>query len=418
MQQFLRFGFFVTFVTLLLGASFTTVIRALWSGRFDAPSARWRLRLSAAALVAMTVAIEVLSRKYAPTGGGIARIPVAIERGLTFMLWIAGTLIGVRNLLVRIADRIFARWAARAMNESVIAPAPAPSESPAAVLGSPSRREALFHGSGIAIASTTVAVCGYAGLRVAGELRVRDAEVYIPDLPPEFEGLTLVQLTDIHVGIFTGARDFARVIERTNALRGDLVVLTGDLLDNNPDHVPDAMRLFGQLRGRQGKYAILGNHDYYAGYRLVLDGLPRVGITPLVNEGIAIPGGRGRGALSLLGVDDVYASRMEPGRGPDLARAIRSVAPEGPRILLAHNPTYFGTAAGNIALQLSGHTHGGQFNPANVLGIGMKYVSGRYEARGSTLFVSNGIGITGPPMRLGAVPEIVRIGLTGRRRSG
>jgi predicted MPP superfamily phosphohydrolase len=278
------------------------------------------------------------------------------------------------------------------------------------------RREALVRGSSLGIVGTTATVIGYGGLRAARDLRVRELEVHIPGLPTALEGLSIVQLTDIHVGIFTGTRDFGAVIERVRTLRPDLVVLTGDLLDNNPAHVPDAVRLFSQLRGRLGAYGILGNHDYYADHEAVVAGLRAAGITPLVNEGELISSGRRGEGLALLGVDDVWAARMLPGRGPDLGRALRFVPPDAPRVLLAHNPVVFSRAAGQVALQLSGHTHGGQINPGNIARLALPFVSGRYTRDGSTLFVSNGLGLTGPPVRLAAPPEIVRIGLTGRSR--
>lgn len=193
-------------------------------------------------------------------------------------------------------------------------------------------------------------------------------------------------------------------------------MLTGDLLDNNPAHVPDAIRMFARIPGRHGRYAILGNHDYFTGYEAVLDGIRRAGISPLVNECVTIPSGTRHPGLALLGVDEIMARRRFPDRGPDLARALRGVAPDAPKVLLAHNPVLFSTYAGRVALQLSGHTHGGQINPGSIAGLVLPYVSGRYERDGSVLFVSNGIGLTGPAVRLFAPPELVRIGLTGRRR--
>jgi predicted MPP superfamily phosphohydrolase len=151
----------------------------------------------------------------------------------------------------------------------------------------------------------------------------------------------------------------------------------------------------------------------------VLDGLRRAGIPALVNDGVVIPSGTRHPGIALLGVDDVMATRSFPDRRPDLARAIRAVPPDAPRIVLAHNPSLFSLFtrfAGRVALQLSGHTHGGQINPGSIARLVLPYVSGRYEREGSTLYVSNGIGLTGPPVRLFAPPELVRIGLTGRRR--
>ncbi len=404
-MSFFRAAIFFGLLATLAALSMISLGRAIAPRRFAQPRALRRLRLGAAAATIAIVLLEAFARRHAPVGGGWFRVPVALARVLVFGALMTGILLR----FVRMAEWVLFRFARKPT-------APSPSEAAPSPVEALTRREAFARAGAFTVAGITASGMSFGGLYAARDLQVRDIEIYIPDLPPTLEGLTLVQLTDLHAGIFTGPRDFGAVVERTRALRPDLVVLTGDLLDNNPAHVPDAMRMFSQLHGRLGRYAILGNHDYYTGHRAVLDGLRRSGITPLVNQGIVIPSGTRHPGLALLGVDDVMAQRTFPDRRPDLDRALRDVPIDAPRILLAHNPTLFTEYAGRVALQLSGHTHGGQINPASITRLVLRYVSGRYEQKGSVLYVSNGSGLTGPPVRLNAPPEVVRIGLTGRRR--
>jgi predicted MPP superfamily phosphohydrolase len=162
--------------------------------------------------------------------------------------------------------------------------------------------------------------------------------------------------------------------------------------------------------------AVIGNHDYYAGVRETIDVLRRAGADVMVNGSKSI-----EGKLVLAGVDDVWARRVGGGRGPDAIRAFANTDPDLPRVLLCHNPSYYPEAADHADLQLSGHTHGGQFsplvNPARLV-LRHGYIRGRYErarAAGdrteakSQLYVNRGFGTAGPPARIGSPPEVSKI---------
>jgi predicted MPP superfamily phosphohydrolase len=248
---------------------------------------------------------------------------------------------------------------------------------------------------------------------------IEDIVVRLPGLSRRLDGYTVVQLSDIHLGLFVGEREMRAAEELVRRARPDLVVLTGDLIDHDATHTDDLGRLVRRLSAlaRGGVVAVPGNHDYYTGIGEVLSTLQRAGAVVLRNEGRAIESATG--GFALLGVDDVVAGRYAPGRvGPDLDAAFAALpeAADLPRVLLCHNPAFFPSAAGKVALQLSGHTHGGQVNlgvrPADLV-LGHPYIAGAYERAGTRLYVNRGFGTAGPPTRVGAAPEVTRIVLTG-----
>jgi len=243
----------------------------------------------------------------------------------------------------------------------------------------------------------------------------------IPELSRALDGFTIVQLSDIHIGAFVGDAELRTAEELVRRAKPDLIVLTGDMLDNDAalaDKLGAFVRRLAPI-ARAGVVAISGNHDFYAGIHPVVRAIRAGGGTILQNQGRVIGGGGAE--FALLGVDDVWARRR--GGGPDLAHAVGSLRESGlgervlelPRILLCHNPSFFEEAAGHVSLQLSGHTHGGQVslivNPAEwVLKNG--WVRGRYEQQGSQLYVNRGFGTVGPPARVGSPPEVTRLILT------
>lgn len=397
----LRWLVFIGVLSTLTGLALSAVAHALFPARFASSRALWRLRLGSVGVALAMVLLELAARRLAPWGGGAAwRIPLGSAR-----LLMAGAIFTSLGVLV-----------ARVLVRLVPAPAPAAPEAPAEMAPEaaatalvPTRREAIVRGATVAVGTAAMGAA-IVGNRQRLDLAVTELEVYVPDLPAALEGYTLVQLTDIHLGVFTGAREVDRLREAVARLRPEAVVLTGDILDSSPRHIHDGLRALSRIQGRRGTFAILGNHDHYTGPTKVLDGLRRTGIRALFNEAVRVEGSD----LLLVGVDDVMAPRMGSGPGPDLGAALRGHDPDAPVILLAHNPVFFGATPARVKLQLSGHTHGGQVNLGPVTRAALPYVAGRYGRVDRTLYVSRGVGITGPPVRLGAAPEIVRVALTGR----
>jgi hypothetical protein len=238
---------------------------------------------------------------------------------------------------------------------------------------------------------------------------VRDHEVTLPGLPPERDGLTLVVLSDLHLGSIIGERWLGALVAQVDHLHPDLVVIAGDLVDADLDQAVPLRATLQQLHAPLGVWAVLGNHDVYAG----ADGAARfaesAGISVLRNRTVEIVPG-----LHLAGIDDPATFRSLAGPDRRLAAALARPHP-GATILLAHTPdshTADEAAAAGVGLMLSGHTHGGQIWPFGFL-VQQRYplFTGRYEVGGMTLFVGRGTGTWGPRLRLWHPGEILRIRL-------
>ena len=262
----------------------------------------------------------------------------------------------------------------------------------------------------------------YGALKGRYDYSLEEVVFKIPNLSRALDGFSIAQLSDVHIGVFVGEAELRIAEELLRQAKPDLIVLTGDMLDNDARLAPQLARFVRRLSplARAGVLAISGNHDYFAGVEAMAAAVTAGGARMLRNDALVV-GGAGAG-FALLGVDDVYARRE--GGGPDLERAVRAlprldgrVAPalDLPRLLLCHNPSFFAESAGQVALQLSGHTHGGQVNlglrPADYLLPG-GWVAGRYDEHGSVLYVNRGFGTVGPPARIGAPPEVTRIVLS------
>ncbi len=262
--------------------------------------------------------------------------------------------------------------------------------------------------TGLIGATGAAAVIGIEQAELLPQLTRHD--IPIQGLHPDLDGLTIVQLSDIHAGALMPQERMLRIARAAAALQPDVVVLTGDLLDASARAATPFSRAFGELRGKLGTFGIFGNHDYFAGPRAAEHAVRDAGATLLRNSGARIA--RGKGSLFIGGVDDPSPGAL----GVDPARALRAAAPEEPRIMLAHRPALFDLCAASGAnLVLSGHTHGGQialtreWSLARVLG---PYTMGLYEKSGAHLYVHRGMGTVGPaPVRLGSPPEIALLTL-------
>ena len=258
-----------------------------------------------------------------------------------------------------------------------------------------------------------------AAIGVAQALRVppmNDVEVTVRDLPPEFDGYRLLQLTDLHISRLFPASWARAVVDRANASGVDLIVVTGDFIDGSVAMRRNDIAPLQHLRAPDGVYAIPGNHEYFFDYAAWMRHLPELGIRMLPNAHVVLK--RGAGRLVLAGVTDLSAPSVGQA-GPDLAAALMRAPAGVPIVLLDHQPRAARQAAARgVALQLSGHTHGGM-----ILGLDQivarangGYVSGRYDVAGMTLYVGNGTGLwPGFAVRLGRPSEMTRFTLRTER---
>ncbi|MBV9949963.1 MAG: metallophosphoesterase [Myxococcales bacterium] len=279
------------------------------------------------------------------------------------------------------------------------------------VVGAPngiSRRQLVEAATGTAILGGTGAMLGWGMVRGRHAFVLREIPVRIPGLPRALDGYVIAQVSDIHAGPYVGDRELDEGLALVRKAKPDLVVATGDLVDFDAAFAPKLARKLADLAPPDGVAAILGNHDYYADSEEVSAALEDAGVDLLVDEGRVLRPGDG-GGFALLGVDDRWSTRY--GRsGPRLERALAMVPRELPRVLLSHQPVTVDRWPGQVALQLSGHTHGGQINPGfRPADLFLKYVAGSYAVGGTTLYVNSGFGTVGTPSRVGAPPEVTRV---------
>lgn len=265
-----------------------------------------------------------------------------------------------------------------------------------------------------ALALILSAVGTWQAVRVPG---VKTVEIPIPGLPPAFDGYRVVQLTDLHASRLLPGSWMAAVVAKTNALDADLIVITGDLADGSPEARAADVRPLHDLRARDGVLAIPGNHEYYADYRRWMAAYRALGLDMLENAHVIIR--RGDAALAVAGITDRQAGPFGQPR-PDLDAALKGVEPGVPVILLDHRPEgAVKHAQAGVALQLSGHTHGGQILGPHLLTQWANggFVSGLYRVGAMWLYVSNGTGLwNGLAIRLGRPSEITRIVLRSEHR--
>lgn len=236
-------------------------------------------------------------------------------------------------------------------------------------------------------------------------VRVRTLDVPIPDLPPSFEGYRIAQLSDLHIGSLCPRERGETWVKRVNELDVDLVALTGDYVTSGVAFHQDIAAIITALRGKDGVFAVMGNHDYFGDGEPLISLLRRGGVTVLRNEWKTIE--RGSGRVTLAGVDDTWTRRA------DVERSMKGRDPALPVIALAHDPALFPKLAkAGASLVLSGHTHWGQiaapFFPTriNISRLSSRYHAGMYREGSSTLYIHPGLGTTGPPIRIGSPPEI------------
>ncbi|MFL6144145.1 MAG: metallophosphoesterase [Labedaea sp.] len=316
--------------------------------------------------------------------------------------------------LPRLALRGWARrgpLVASATTEPALAQATEPAGTGAAGPAAAGTSRRLF----LARASAVVAGVGSAGVVSAGLVSALGPpdlirlSVPLRRLDPGLAGFRIAVVSDIHVGALLGRKHTERIVAMINETEPDLIAIVGDLVDGSVDALGHAVEPLRDLVAPHGSFFVTGNHEYYSGYAPWLAELDRLGIQVLRNERTAIT--RGTAAFDLAGINDVNGKSYAD--SPDLERALAGRDTSRPVVLLAHQPVQVNdAAAGGVDLQLSGHTHGGQLYPFHyVVRLAQPSVAGLSKVDNTWLYVSRGTGFWGPPVRVGAPPDITLIEL-------
>jgi len=249
--------------------------------------------------------------------------------------------------------------------------------------------------------------------------RVKVVDIALKDLPPALQGFKIAQISDMHVGPTIKRPAMKYVVATINRLEVDVVAITGDLVDGNVYELSRHVAPLAGLRSSHGTFFVTGNHEYYSGVHPWLKYLPTLGVRVLLNEHVIIL--HKHAPIVIAGVTDFSAASYDTSHRTDVALAITGAPRAAVKVLLAHQPRSAAAAeAAGFDLQLSGHTHGGQFLPWNFfVRFQQPFTAGLHRVKEMLVYVSRGTGYWGPPKRFGSPSEITLLRLvaqTERRR--
>ncbi|MET9194679.1 metallophosphoesterase [Streptomyces olivaceus] len=279
----------------------------------------------------------------------------------------------------------------------------------ASPLARPSRRLFVSRVVAGAAAAAAVGTVGHGTYGVLSGPKVKRVTVPLARLPRAAHGFRIAVVSDIHLGPVLGRGFAQRVVDTINSTQPDLVAVVGDLVDGSVKDLGPAAAPLSQLKARHGAYFVTGNHEYFSGAEQWVAEVRRLGLLPLENARTELP------HFDLAGVNDVAGE--DEGQGPDYARALGDRDRSRACVLLAHQPVQIHDAVDHgVDLQLSGHTHGGQLWPGNLIaGAANPTVAGLERYGDTQLYVSRGAGAWGPPTRVGAPSDITVIELASRK---
>jgi len=263
---------------------------------------------------------------------------------------------------------------------------------------------------GVIVLAALVTLAGFINARRTAS--VVTVDVPLANLPDALHGFTIAQISDIHVGPTIKRGYLDRIVDRVNTLQPDLIAVTGDLVDGSVRDLAPHTEPLKRLAARYGAYFVTGNHEYYSNAHAWIAEVERLGVKVLMNEHVVLD--HGGAQLVVAGVTDYTAHQFDPRHRSDpLAALAGAPADAAARVLLAHQPRSAEAAAdAGFDLQLSGHTHGGQFFPWNLfVPLQQPFTAGLHKLRDLWVYTSRGTGYWGPPKRFGAPSEITRLRL-------
>lgn len=393
-------GMFIVILSAILGLMTVYLWKRLVKDTTAPGHVRWILTAVLLALTVLLLATLVLPR--------VTGVPEAAWLAWPGYLWLGLLAYLFLTLLVLEPVRLAARaWVKRTRPDAVAAapattPEPAPQPEPAPAVN---RRVFIARASAVAAGAASVGLVAVGAANALGPPDLLRVPVRLRRLDPAFNGFRIAVVSDVHLGPLSGRAHTERIVRMINEAEPDLVAIVGDLVDGTVEQLGAAAEPLRDLNSREGTFFVTGNHEYFVDDTSSwLRELERLGVQPLQNENTAIR--RGGAAFDLVGVNDIAGeSRSTP---PDFERAFTGVDPSGPTVLLAHQPVQvLDAAARGVDLQLSGHTHGGQMWPFHyVVGAVQPSLAGLSTVGDTQLYVSRGAGFWGPPVRIGAPPDI------------
>ena len=285
-------------------------------------------------------------------------------------------------------------------------------------------RRKFLYGSILTVSAAAITGC-VSGIITRKNVQVTYRTIVLPNLPPQFKGLTITLACDIHSSPYMSLEDMQEIATLINALKSDVILLPGDFVTTHMNELPPVVEALSVLHAPMGVYATTGNHEFYVDADLVSEGIESIGIRMMRNENFVLE--KGGEKLYLLGVDDNNDNEVidfTEGRSAKHIEALYTGVPENAAtILMCHKPYRFDEfAKTNVGLMLSGHTHGGQIvfgrigeTVLSLSSMASKYVEGHYEITSGTkrtqMYVSRGLGTVALPMRFNCPPEITQITL-------
>ncbi len=270
----------------------------------------------------------------------------------------------------------------------------------------PERRRFFYQSANIGVLGVSALAGAFGVWRARRHPTVVKVEVPIHNLPKELEGYSIAQISDLHLGPTLSGNFMRRVVKLVNVLKPDMVAITGDLVDGSTTHLAGHVKPLKELSSADGTFFVTGNHEYYSGAEPWCQTLSDMGLNVLNNAHLVVR--RGAAKLMIAGVNDYRAHRILPSHRSDPAAAVAGAPDCDARILLAHQPgSCLDAREQQFDLQLSGHTHGGQFFPWNfVVGRFHPFHRGLNAWQKGWVYVNRGTGYWGPPIRIGVDSEI------------
>lgn len=281
--------------------------------------------------------------------------------------------------------------------------------------GDPERRRLLLHTTNLVVLGGATAITALGAFSARRRAAIVDVVVAVKDLPAALEGFTIAQITDIHVGPTIKKGYIEDIVAGVNSIDADVVAVTGDVVDGSVADLAEHVAPLGKLKGKHGVFFCTGNHEYYSGADEWCAELARLGLKPLMNEHVVVD--HNGANVVVAGVTDFNAASVLPAHKSDAQAAIAGAPADAFKLLLAHQPrSCVDAAEAGFDLQLSGHTHGGQFFPwiffvrlQQPFNAGLDVFQGAKKAL--QVYTSRGTGYWGPPVRVGAPSEITRLRL-------